>query len=78
VLHELVHWGDWRADRARRPDIVQGGTRLDAGDQFEVAAYGSNVGQPASFDLYIRRQHLEQERARDREFDETFGRLTDI
>jgi hypothetical protein len=78
VLHEMVHWGDWRHDRTSRPDRVQGSLRLDAGDQFEVAAYGFNVGQAGSFGMYLRVQQRARERIRDRQFDATFGSPTDI
>ncbi|MDH3496964.1 MAG: hypothetical protein OER21_09385 [Gemmatimonadota bacterium] len=77
VLHELVHWGDWR-DGIEQPDVRRGRTRLDVGDQFEVAAYGFNVGQASSFGMYILRQQQAQERARDRQFDDTFGSPLDI
>ena len=40
ILHEFVHWGDWKRDHRRQPDIVIDGEKRDVGAQFEQEAYG--------------------------------------
>lgn len=45
LLHELVHWGDFRAGN---PNLGSGDS--DQGRRFEIAAYGRNVQRPSRFD----------------------------
>jgi len=71
VLHEMVHWGDWRHDQVMRPDqLDRRGRSLDAGDQFERAAYGTH-----STELYLHLRQQEQERGR---YSNTYDPMMDL
>lgn len=44
VLHELVHWGDFRKDGQHLDEVTS--ERLEAGNEFEDTAFGRILGWP--------------------------------